>query len=96
MPWPVSGPAGELFAMAQVWFLRHSAEMAMLNYDVFEAFKSAGVPDEKARKAAEALSGAVHAAEISGLKATVNLHTWMIGFVIALNIAILARMISLA
>jgi hypothetical protein len=32
--------------------------MAMLNYDVFEAFKSAGADDEKARKAAEALAGA--------------------------------------
>ena len=32
--------------------------MAMLSYDVFEAFKSAGADDEKARKAAEALAHA--------------------------------------
>lgn len=65
----------------------------MLNYDVFEAFKSAGVPDDKARKAAEALSGAAHATELAELKSTVRLHTWMIGAVIATNIAILARLI---
>jgi hypothetical protein len=62
--------------------------MAMLNYDVFEAFKSASVPDEKARKAAEALSGAA----FTDLESTVKLHTWMIGAAVALNIAILVRL----
>jgi hypothetical protein len=75
--------------------------MAMLNYDVFEAFKSAGVPEDKARMAAEALSGAAHASDVAGLKtdvielkSTVRLHTWMIGTSIALNVAILARMFA--
>jgi hypothetical protein len=67
--------------------------MAMLNYDVFEAFKSAGVPEENARKAAEALSGAAHDAEIAELKSTQRLHTWMIGATIAMNVAILVRLI---
>lgn len=69
------------------------AGVAMLNYDVFEAFKSAGVPDEKARRAAEALSGAAFAEEVSDLKATVKLHTWMIGAVFAMNVAILVRLL---
>lgn len=69
------------------------AGVAMLNYDVFEAFKSAGVPDEKARRAAEALSGAVFAEELSDLKGTVKLHTWMIGAVFAMNVAILVRLL---
>jgi hypothetical protein len=30
--------------------------MALLNYDVVEAFKAAGAPDDKTRKAAEALA----------------------------------------
>ncbi|OQW58539.1 MAG: hypothetical protein A4S17_03650 [Proteobacteria bacterium HN_bin10] len=67
--------------------------MAMLNYDVFEAFKSAGVPDEKARKAAEALSGAMFVEELTELKSVVKLHTWMIGAVFALNVAILVRLL---
>jgi hypothetical protein len=66
--------------------------MAMLNYDVFEAFRSAGVPDEKARKAAEALSGAAFTDDLTDLKPTVKLHTWMIGAVVAMNIAILVRL----
>ena len=65
----------------------------MLNYDVFEAFKSAGVPDEKARKAAEALSGAALSDELSDLKSNVKLHTWMIGAVFAMNVAILVRLL---
>ena len=72
----------------------------MLNYDVFEAFKAAGVPDDKARKAAEALSGAAEASEVAtirtdvaDLKSTVKLHTWMIGAVFALNVAILVRLL---
>jgi len=67
--------------------------MAMLNYDVFEAFKAAGVPDDKARKAAEALPGAAFVDEMSDLKATVKLHTWMIGAVFAMNVAILVRLL---
>jgi hypothetical protein len=67
--------------------------MAMLNYDVFEAFKSAGGSDEKARKAAEALSGAAFTQELSEVKATVKLHTWMIGAVFAVNVAILVRLL---
>lgn len=64
----------------------------MLNYDVFEAFKSAGADEEKARRAAEALSGAAFTEELSDLKATVKLHTWMIGAVFAMNVAILVRL----
>lgn len=74
--------------------------MAMLNYDVFEAFKSAGVSEEKARRAAEALSSAAEASEVAtirsdvaDLKSIVKLHTWMIGAVFALNVAILVRLL---
>ena len=73
----------------------------MLNYDVFEAFKSAGADDEKARKAAEALSGAAHASEVADLrsdvvelKCTQKLHTWILGFNTAMLAALLLRVFA--
>lgn len=75
--------------------------MAMLNYEVFEAFKSAGIPEDKARKAAEALSEAAHAGEVADiradvvdLKSTVKLHTWILGFNAAMLAALLLRIFS--
>ncbi|WP_325061888.1 hypothetical protein [Vitreimonas sp.] len=81
----------------------------MLNYDVFEAFKSAGADDEKARKAAEALARADgHFDErfdrisdrflkvderFMRIEAKLDLHSWMIGAVVAMNIAILVRLL---
>jgi hypothetical protein len=65
--------------------------MAMLNYDVFEAFKSAGVPDEKARKAAEALGQ--DQARFAKIEGKLDLHSWMIGAVFAMNVAILVRLL---
>jgi hypothetical protein len=57
--------------------------MAMLNYDVFEAFKSAGADDEKARKAAEALAtdherfGGIDQ-RFAKIEGKLDLHSWMI------------------
>lgn len=75
--------------------------MAMLNYDVFEAFKSAGADEEKARKAAEALSGAAMASELAevksdvvDLKSTQKLHTWILGFNTAMLAALMLRVFS--
>ena len=87
--------------------------MAMLNYDVFEAFKSAGADDEKARKAAEALAGAedvrfVRIGEgiqkldsrfgalegrVAKTEAKLDFHSWMFGVLVALNVAILVRLL---
>ena len=73
----------------------------MLNYDVFEAFKSAGADEEKARKAAEALSGAAMASELAevksdvvDLKSTQKLHTWILGFNTAMLAALMLRVFS--
>jgi hypothetical protein len=65
--------------------------MAMLNYDVYEAFRSAGADDEKARKAAEAL--AQDQGRFAKIEAKLDLHSWMIGAVVALNLAILVRLL---
>ena len=69
----------------------------MLNYDVFEAFRSAGADDEKARRAAEALAtddervGAIDR-QFAKIEGTLGFHSWMIGAVVAMNIAILVRL----
>ncbi len=65
--------------------------MTMLNYDVFEAFRAAGVPDDKARKAAEALGQ--DQVRFAKIEAKLDLHSWMIGATVALNIAILVRLL---
>ena len=65
--------------------------MAMLNYDVYEAFKSAGADDEKARRAAEAL--AQDQGRFTKIESKLDLHSWMIGAVVAMNIAILVRLL---
>jgi hypothetical protein len=75
--------------------------MAMLNYDVFEAFKSAGADDEKARKAAEALSDSARASEladvksdVADVKSTQKLHSGILGFNTAMLAALLLRIFS--
>lgn len=64
--------------------------MAMLHYDVYEAFPSAGADEEKARKAAEAL--AQDQGRFATIESELNPHSWMIGAVVAMNIAILVRL----
>jgi hypothetical protein len=47
--------------------------------EVFEAFRSAGAPDDKASAAAQALSR--RDSEVASLKADVQLPKWMVGFI---------------
>lgn len=68
----------------------------MLNYDVFEAFKSAGADDEKVRRAAEALASEADRfvaidQRFMKIEAKLDLHSWMIGFALAGILAILVR-----
>jgi len=64
--------------------------------EVYDALRAAGVPDDKARAAAEALSSENLAtkADINELKATQILHGWMIGFNLAFTMAILWRVFN--
>lgn len=66
--------------------------MAMLNYDVFEAFKSAGADDEKARKAAEAL--AQDQGRFAKIEGKLDLHSWILAFNTAMLIALLWRVFT--
>lgn len=74
--------------------------MADISFEVFDALKSVGVDDDKARRAAEALSGAATRSafsdlimRVSRLETKVGIQTWMIGTNIALTVAILLNAI---
>jgi hypothetical protein len=66
--------------------------MAMLNYDVFEAFKSAGADDDKARRAAEAL--AQDQGRFGKIEAKLDLHSWILAFNTAMIVAVLWRVFT--
>jgi hypothetical protein len=58
--------------------------------EVYDAFIAAGTPEDKARKAAEALAD--HKNRFSPIDAELIVLKWMVGFAIALNVAILTRL----
>lgn len=70
--------------------------MAAMISEVYEAFRSAGVPDGKAREAAEALSSENVAtkSDVNELKSTQKLHGCMIGFNLAVTVAIFWKLFS--
>lgn len=64
--------------------------MATMISEVYDAFVSAGAPEDKARKAAEAL--AAYENRFTKFEGELLVLKWMVGIVIALDLAILARM----
>jgi hypothetical protein len=70
--------------------------VATMISEVYDAFIAAGAPEEKARKAAEALANYDQRfdrveREMPRIQAELTLLKWMVGFVIALDVAILIR-----
>lgn len=68
--------------------------MATMISEVYDAFIAAGAPEDKARKAAEVLTNYDQRfdrveREMSKTPAELTLLKWMVGFVIALDVAIL-------
>jgi hypothetical protein len=65
--------------------------MSTMVYEVFDAFRSVGVPEEKARRAAEAMSNETIAtkSDIASLKLDTAVLKWMIGFNLAFTMAML-------
>jgi len=66
--------------------------MSTMIFEVFDAFRSAGVPEEKARKAAEAISNETAAtksdiqavrSDIAKLDKEIAVLKWMLGLVMA-------------
>ena len=63
--------------------------------ELYDALKDAGASDEKARAAAKAMAGFEtrfsNIEPFTQIEGTQRLHSWMLGTLIALNIAILFR-----
>ncbi|MFN3076367.1 MAG: integrase [Alphaproteobacteria bacterium] len=64
--------------------------MSTMQSEVFEAFRAIDIPEDKAMKAATALGKRDD--DVSTLKADMNLVKWMLGFVLAFQIAIFMKM----
>lgn len=73
--------------------------MALMVGSLYDALKSAGVDDEKARKAAEEVAGYDSQIgqldrKLTVLDGRVNLLQWMVGTNIAISVGILWRVLS--
>ncbi len=67
--------------------------------EVYDALKEAGASEEKARKAAEAIAGTEARfsrieGELIAMRGEINLLRWMIGFNLAMTMAILWKIFS--
>lgn len=64
--------------------------MTTMQSEVYEAFRSIDVPEDKAVKAAAALSKRDD--DVGTLKSDMNLMKWMLGFVLAFQIGIFVKL----
>ena len=74
--------------------------MSTMRREVYEAFRAAGVPDEKAAAAAEAIDASRDEGwrrsehdELLHFDGRIMLLTWMVGFNLALTAGVLARLL---
>ena len=63
--------------------------MALMMGNLYDALRSANVPDDKAQRAAE--EGAGFENQIGDLKADMKLLKWMVGAILALEVAQFAQ-----
>ncbi len=63
--------------------------MTTIQSEVFEAFRDVGVPEDKAMKAASALSPRDE--DVVSLSRDMTLLKWMMGFVLAFQVAIFVK-----
>ncbi len=75
--------------------------MSVIQSEVFEAFRAIDIPEEKAMKAAAALSKRdedifsvlkKHTEEFHAVKAEILLMKWMLGVVVAFQVAIFVKL----
>jgi hypothetical protein len=64
--------------------------MSSMQAEVFEAFRSIDIPEDKALKAATALGQRDQ--DVASLKADMSIMKWMMGFVLAFQVAIFAKL----
>jgi hypothetical protein len=65
--------------------------MPIMISEVYDAFRAANVAEDTSRKAAEALAG--YDNRFTKIEGRLDLLMWMVGASIALNVAILTRML---
>jgi hypothetical protein len=64
--------------------------MSSMQVEVYEAFRAIDIPEDKAVKAATALGQRDH--DVSALKSDMSVMKWMMGFVLAFQVAIFVRL----
>ncbi len=64
--------------------------MSTIQAEIFEAFRAIDVPEDKAMKAAQALSKRDE--DVASLKSDMLLLKWMLGFVLAFQVAIFVKL----
>ncbi len=64
--------------------------MSTMEAEVFDAFRAAGVPDDKAMAAAQALNR--RDTRLSAAESDIILLKWMVGFNLALTMAVLLKL----
>jgi hypothetical protein len=64
----------------------------MIIEEIYDAFIDAGASEEKARMAARAMTN--YETRISKIESDLNLLKWMVGFNLAMTVAILFRVFS--
>jgi len=64
--------------------------MSSMQAEVYEAFQAIDIPEDKAVKAATALGQRDH--DVSALKTDMSVMKWMMGFVLALQVAIFVKL----
>ena len=64
--------------------------MSTIQAEVFEAFRAIDVPEDKALKAATALGR--RDSDVVSLKADMTVMKWMMGFVLAFQVAIFVKL----
>ena len=64
--------------------------MSSMQAEVFEAFRSIDIPEDKALKAATALGQRDQ--DVASLKSDMSVMKWMMGFVLAFQVAIFAKL----
>ena len=63
--------------------------MATMISEVYDAFVSAGTPDDKARKAAEAIAN--YEKDIAGIRTDLAVVKWMVGLVLVTVVPLFIR-----
>lgn len=65
--------------------------MAIMLSKTYDALKAAGAPDDQVREAVEEIAG--YENRLSGIEAELKLVKWMIGFNLALSVAVVSLLL---